>query len=167
MPNRIVREGCLDSERVDALSEQAENFYKRLWNVVDDYGRFEVDPVVLLSRTYPRRVNRYTPEMVECMARRVLTRYRSTDYDLPGWSQEIPSGERLSAAGENTEQVSSTARNRGSGSVGQANDRHSSVLCWPRARGQPRRVGYDSEYDYGSGYAFAGRGRGGNQRLDC
>ena len=65
MPNRIVREGCLDSERVDALSEQAENFYKRLWNVVDDYGRFEVDPVVLLSRTYPRRVNRYTPEMVD------------------------------------------------------------------------------------------------------
>ena len=44
MPNRIIREGHLDSERVDQLSEQAENFYSRLRLVVDDYGRFEYSP---------------------------------------------------------------------------------------------------------------------------
>lgn len=64
MPSRIIREGHLDSERVDALSEQAENFYSRLRLVVDDYGRFEADPIVLLARTYPRRVNRYTPDQI-------------------------------------------------------------------------------------------------------
>lgn len=65
MPSRIIRDGCLDSERVDALSEQAENFYKRLLNIVDDYGRCEANPVALLAKTYPLRVARYSPEQVE------------------------------------------------------------------------------------------------------
>src|ERR1035441_6816179 len=65
MPSRIIRDGCLDSKRVDTLSEQAENFYKRLWMVVDDYGRFEYDPIILLAKTYPRRIARYTIEQVE------------------------------------------------------------------------------------------------------
>lgn len=65
MPDRIIRAGCLDSERLDALSESTENFYKRLLNIVDDYGRFEYDALIILSRTYPRRINRITPEMVD------------------------------------------------------------------------------------------------------
>lgn len=55
----------MDSKRIDALSEQAENFYSRLRLVVDDYGRFEDDAVILLSKTFPRRVTRYTTQQVE------------------------------------------------------------------------------------------------------
>lgn len=65
MPDRILRAGCLDSERVDALSEMAENYFKRVLNIVDDYGRFEYDPLIILLRTYPRRMQRYTVQMVE------------------------------------------------------------------------------------------------------
>lgn len=65
MPNRIIRDGCLDSARVDALSLGAEVFYKRLFNVVDDYGRFEADPIVLLARAYPRRVHKYSVDDIE------------------------------------------------------------------------------------------------------
>ena len=40
MPSRIIRDGILTSERINALTERAELFYRRLMSVVDDYGRF-------------------------------------------------------------------------------------------------------------------------------
>jgi hypothetical protein len=39
MPSRLLREGILDSEAVNALSFAAEVFYRRLMSVVDDFGR--------------------------------------------------------------------------------------------------------------------------------
>ncbi len=57
MPNRILREGILDSEAVNALSFPAEVFYRRLMNVVDDFGRFDGRPSVLRSRLYPLKVD--------------------------------------------------------------------------------------------------------------
>lgn len=53
MPNRIVREGANASERVDALSAEAERFYRRLLNVVDDFGRFDGRITILISRAFP------------------------------------------------------------------------------------------------------------------
>ncbi len=47
MPNRILREGILTSERVNLLSWEAEVFYRRLMSVVDDYGRFHAHPALL------------------------------------------------------------------------------------------------------------------------
>ncbi len=40
MPNRVIREGILNSQRVNKLTEPAELFYRRLMSVVDDFGRF-------------------------------------------------------------------------------------------------------------------------------
>lgn len=54
MPNRILRAGILESDRVDALSPGAEIFYRRLMSVVDDYGRFEADARTLRSRCWPQ-----------------------------------------------------------------------------------------------------------------
>jgi hypothetical protein len=65
MPTRVIRDGCLDSERIEALSLGAEVFYKRLWMIVDDFGRYEYSPVVLLSKTFPRRVREYTEQQIE------------------------------------------------------------------------------------------------------
>jgi len=58
MPNRLLREGILTSDRVDELDAAAEVFYRRLMSVVDDYGRFDARPNLLRSRCFPLRVDR-------------------------------------------------------------------------------------------------------------
>jgi hypothetical protein len=57
VPNRLIREGILTSERVNLLSAQAEVFYRRLLSVVDDYGRFDGRPIMLKVSCYPLRVD--------------------------------------------------------------------------------------------------------------
>lgn len=53
MPNRIVREGILSSERMATLAWPEEVFFRRLMSTVDDYGRGEANPQLLRSRCYP------------------------------------------------------------------------------------------------------------------
>lgn len=56
MPNRILREGILSSERVNALGWEAEVFYRRLMSVVDDYGRYTAHPSLLRAALYPLKL---------------------------------------------------------------------------------------------------------------
>lgn len=58
MPNRIVREGILTSERVDTLDWPAEVFYRRLLSKVDDHGLYDARPSILRSALFPLRVDR-------------------------------------------------------------------------------------------------------------
>ena len=60
MPNRILREGILSSERVDSLDAGAELFYRRVMSVVDDFGRFSANPQLLASACYPLRARTIT-----------------------------------------------------------------------------------------------------------
>lgn len=53
MPNRIIREAILSSEKVALLGWPEEVFYRRLHSIVDDYGRYEANPQLLRSRCYP------------------------------------------------------------------------------------------------------------------
>lgn len=53
MPNRIVRDAILSSERVASLGWPEEVFYRRLMSIVDDFGRYEANPQLLRSRCYP------------------------------------------------------------------------------------------------------------------
>jgi hypothetical protein len=53
MPNRVLREGILTSERVNALDWPAEVFYRRLMSVVDDFGRYWAKPELLRAGLYP------------------------------------------------------------------------------------------------------------------
>jgi hypothetical protein len=69
MPNRIIREGINDSERVDRLSPEAEVFYRRLMSAVDDFGRFDARPVVISAKCFPLRrenPNRISKWLAEC-----------------------------------------------------------------------------------------------------
>lgn len=71
MPNRIIREGILSSERVFALSVGAEVFYRRLLNVVDDFGRFHASPITLRAACWPTHPDRISDRdvgrwMLEC-----------------------------------------------------------------------------------------------------
>lgn len=55
MPTRLIREGILDSDRVDALSSDAEVFYRRLMSKVDDHGLFDARLNILIASLYPLR----------------------------------------------------------------------------------------------------------------
>lgn len=58
MPNRIIREGILTSERVEQLDPPAEVFYRRLMSKVDDHGLYDARPSILRTSLYPLRVDR-------------------------------------------------------------------------------------------------------------
>lgn len=58
MPNRILREGILTSERVAGLSWQAEVLYRRLMSVVDDYGRYFARPMAIRAACFPQQLDR-------------------------------------------------------------------------------------------------------------
>lgn len=53
MPNRIIREAILSSEKMASLGWPEEVFYRRLMSIVDDYGRYEASHQLLRSRCYP------------------------------------------------------------------------------------------------------------------
>lgn len=55
MPSRIIREGWLESERINELDAPAERFFLRVCLRADDYGRFHANPVLLKSSLFPLR----------------------------------------------------------------------------------------------------------------
>lgn len=69
LPNRILRDGIIDSRAINALSDDAELFYRRLMSVVDDFGRFEADPVLLRTKVFPRKSSTWTEERISACLR--------------------------------------------------------------------------------------------------
>lgn len=57
MPTRILREGIITSENVNALSDGAEIFYRRLMSIVDDYGRYYGHASLLRAACYPLKLD--------------------------------------------------------------------------------------------------------------
>jgi len=58
MPDRILRVGILTSERVNCLSWPAEVFYRRLFSVADDFGRYDGRNAILRAMLYPLQLDR-------------------------------------------------------------------------------------------------------------
>ncbi len=80
MPNRIIREGIIDSEAVNALSPEAEVFYRRLMSVVDDFGRFDGRIAVLRARLYALQLDKVREAslerwIAECVKARLIRLY--------------------------------------------------------------------------------------------
>jgi hypothetical protein len=66
MPDRVVRADILTSDSVNALSWQAEVFYRRLMSIADDFGRFEARPSLLRASLYPLKLDRVSePDVVK------------------------------------------------------------------------------------------------------
>ena len=57
MPNRILREGIVTSERVNSLDWGSEVFYRRVMSIVDDYGRCEANAKLLLGSCYAMKLD--------------------------------------------------------------------------------------------------------------
>lgn len=66
MPNRIIRESCLASPTLTALSDAGERFFWRLTTVADDYGRFDANLAVLNGRCVPT-LNWSTKKVLKCL----------------------------------------------------------------------------------------------------
>ena len=66
MPNRILREGILSSERVDRIAGEppVEVTYRRLYSVADDFGRFTAHPSLVRAAIYPLRLDAYTDAQI-------------------------------------------------------------------------------------------------------
>lgn len=65
MPNRVIRDKILDSDKINALSFPGEVFYRRLMSVVDDFGRFDGRHQVIRSRAYPLRLDSVSEKDIE------------------------------------------------------------------------------------------------------
>ena len=65
MPNRIVRDGILTSERVDELDAFAERFYRRLMSVVDDFGRYFANEKLLRAAIFPLKIDSISNEQIQ------------------------------------------------------------------------------------------------------
>lgn len=70
MPNRILREGILTSERISKLNWAEEVFYRRLMSVVDDYGRYYATPMLLRAACYPLLLDKVSdPDIVKWISK--------------------------------------------------------------------------------------------------
>jgi len=65
MPNRIVRDGILESHAVNRLSPEAELFYRRVMSLVDDFGRYEWDVQKLRLRAMGLRYEWATEDKIK------------------------------------------------------------------------------------------------------
>lgn len=68
MPNRVIREGWLESDRIDSLDPQAERFFLRLCLRSDDFGRFHAAPQLLKSMLFPLKEDIRGADMTRCLA---------------------------------------------------------------------------------------------------
>jgi hypothetical protein len=55
MPNRILREGLLESPAIDLLDAECERFFVRLMLRADDFGRYHANPAMLANMLFPLR----------------------------------------------------------------------------------------------------------------
>lgn len=53
MPNRVLRDGLLTSEKINHCSDSAQMLFVRIMLIVDDYGRFHGIPELIKSACYP------------------------------------------------------------------------------------------------------------------
>jgi|GEM_PF-1033537 len=68
MPSRYIREGWIDSARIDQLDAKAETFFLRLCLKADDFGRYSANPVVLKNTLYPLKDDVRVTDSSRCLA---------------------------------------------------------------------------------------------------
>ena len=73
MPNRLLKEGIVDSSAIDALTPEEEVFFYRLLVVADDYGRMDARIPILKSKCFPLKEQ---PKMLEKIAAHLLSLVR-------------------------------------------------------------------------------------------
>ena len=98
MPNRLLREGIVDSERINSLSAEAERMFYRLLVVADDLGRMDARPALLRARCVPLMetlsASKVDAWLAELASKQLLLRYevQTRPYLAIGrWDQRVRS----------------------------------------------------------------------------
>lgn len=65
MPTRIIRDGILDSEAVNSLSDSGEIFYRRLMSIIDDFGRYECKLPTIRAKLFGGKLEAWPLERVQ------------------------------------------------------------------------------------------------------
>lgn len=145
MPNRLLKEGIVDSALIDSLSPDAEVCFYRLLVVADDLGRFDARTAIVRSRCFPlkeqsnfsSRVEAWLSELEEKL---LILRYKVAGQpylQIAKWDQRVRSNgkypeppdsdmqtfrERLSAAGGQPPAKGGSGLGKGKGTGASAND---------------------------------------------
>jgi hypothetical protein len=64
MPQRFLKPGIVSSKKWDGLPWPSQSFYIRLITLVDDYGRYLAEPVLLKNQCFPLREDIRTPQVL-------------------------------------------------------------------------------------------------------
>lgn len=65
MPDRILRDGILNSDRISKLDFAEEVFFRRLMSVVDDFGRYYAHPLSLKAACYPLQLDKVSEDDIQ------------------------------------------------------------------------------------------------------
>lgn len=99
MPNRLLKEGIVDSGRIDALSAEAEVCFYRLLVVADDLGRFDARTAIVRARCFPLKEQSNMPAKVEAWLTELADKFLILRYQAGGqallqimkWDQRVRS----------------------------------------------------------------------------
>jgi hypothetical protein len=119
MPNRILRDGILSSEKLAGLGWAEEVFYRRLMSVADDYGRFHALPKLIRSACYPLLIDRVsdgdvTGWLASCASAGLVKVYAADDgkryIEIANFGQQLRAKSKFpDASASSCEQVISGA----------------------------------------------------------
>jgi len=79
---RMLNKVMLTSQKVNKISEGAENLYFRILLLVDDYGRYYADPDIIKSYCYPKRkvsISIIKIRLIELTSIRLVKTYKDND----------------------------------------------------------------------------------------
>ena len=99
MPNRLLKEGIVDSSAIDALSADEEVFFYRLLVVSDDFGRMDARLPILKSKCFPLKDSPKMLEKIESWLQSLVRQLLVKRYQVDGkpyleilkWEQRIRS----------------------------------------------------------------------------
>ena len=140
MPNRIIRDGILTSDRVNQIADDpaTEVFYRRLHSVVDDFGRYSANPALLRAALYPLRLDKVSESAIAgyitaCEAARLLVTYQvdgKTFMELADFRQRTrATHSKYPARGGHMTVIGQTDDGQNHMSLITKNDRHGSDEC--------------------------------------
>ncbi|MBT9450677.1 hypothetical protein ICN84_11425 [Akkermansia glycaniphila] len=109
MPDRILRASILTSDRLASLRNwESEVFYRRLFSVADDYGRYDARPAVLRAHLYPLQIDKMSETGIarclrECERVRLVRLYSVEErpyLEIEDFGQRVQSKPKWPGPGE-------------------------------------------------------------------
>lgn len=105
MPNRLLKEGIVDSDAINALSEGAEICFYRLLVVADDLGRMDARTAIVRSRCFPLKEQsnfgaKIEGWLAELASARLIARYEAAGspyLQILKWDQRVRSNGKYPA----------------------------------------------------------------------